>query len=71
MALTWHDNKQVVLLKLCINSAHLNCVLNAPSHPLLSLSSLLYGLSVSVFLFFYNSQRGSLHVDPKVYSLHP
>lgn len=69
MELTWHDNKQIVLLKLCINSAHLNCVFNAPSHPLLSLF-LVYFMGLSLSFFFYNSQRGSLHVDPKVYSLH-
>lgn len=49
MELIWHDNKQIVLLELCINSAHFDCVLiHAPSHPLSSLS-LLYELSVSFF----------------------
>lgn len=63
MELTWHDNKHIVLLKLCITTAHIN----TPSH----LICLLIYFIGSLSLFnFCNSQRGSLHLNAAVCSAH-
>lgn len=64
MELIWHDNKQIVLLKLCITLAHINsqCPITPSSLFFKSISSL------SVFNIC-NSLRGSLHVGPLFSSL--
>lgn len=64
MELIWHDNKHIVLLKLCITLAHIN----TPSH--LICLFLIYSISSLSLFNFCNSQRGSLHLNVRVYSAH-